>query len=361
MIRELSLSRFRNHQATALSGAARFNLLTGPNGAGKTNLLEALSMLAPGRGLRGAAVAEMAADGGAHPFAITALLGPDDAPLRLGTGTREGEPARRIVRINGAAQPAIALSEWLAIVWLTPAMDRLFTASPGERRRFLDRLVIALAPGHALQVSRYEAALRERNRLLSAEAMPDPQWFDALEARLAEHGNAVRSARISAVQQIAAAAAAAPDGLFARPLIRYQSDGADDLLALWRAARARDRAAGRTLDGPHRDELIVHHAGHGAPAAQCSTGEQKALLIAIILAHAGLMQRANAAGQRPLLLLLDELAAHLDPARRAVLFAKLADLDAQIWLTGTEAAPFSALPEGYAHWEISGGQAEKRQ
>jgi DNA replication and repair protein RecF len=352
------LSRFRNHAATQLDGTAQLNLLVGENGAGKTNVLEALSLFAPGRGLRRASLVDMPAASANDGFAVSARLhtGGGD-PVQLGTGTRGDAPGRRIVQINSAAASAVSLGEWLAIGWLTPAMDRLFADSAGARRRYMDRLALALDPAHARHSARCERALRERNRLLADDAEPDPQWLDSLELQLAEAGAALAQGRALLVDQLTAELAALPDQPFARPHLAYIPGGpanaaalADQLLA----GRARDRAAGRTLTGPHRDELDVMMAGKNAPAALCSTGEQKAMLIAITLAHAGL-----AAAGRPGLLLLDEVAAHLDPLRRAALFERLAAGRAQVWLTGTELAPFDDIAGQAAVWRVSGGAATR--
>ncbi|MBS0474205.1 MAG: AAA family ATPase, partial [Proteobacteria bacterium] len=300
----IALTAFRNHRATLLDGTARFNLLVGENGAGKTNVLEALSLLAPGRGLRRAALGEIAGQGGDGSFAVSAALG---EALHLGTGIRPDRPGRRVVQVNGAEVPAVQLGEWLSLGWLTPAMDRLFAEGAGARRRFLDRLVLALEPGHARHAARLETALRERNRLLGETTEPDPRWLDAIEAQLAEAGAAVAQARARMVERLGEALAALPEAPFARPELAYQPGGPLDDQALARAladGRRRDRAAQRTLAGPHRDELVVTMAGKGQAAAECSTGEQKAMLIAITLAHAGLLDAA-----RPSLLLLDEVAA----------------------------------------------------
>lgn len=351
------LGQFRNHQATALDGTARFNLLVGENGAGKTNVLEALSFLAPGRGLRRAALADVAAQDGAGGFAVSAELATPSGPVRLGTGTTPERPGRRIVQVNQAEVPAVRLGEWLALGWLTPAMDRLFMEGAGARRRFLDRLVLALEPGHARQAARLETALRERNRLLGDPAEPDPAWLDAIESQLAEAGAAVAAARTRLVTALGAALATLPDQPFARPDLAYAAGGpiaCEALAAALRESRRRDRAAQRTLVGPHRDDLIVTMAGKNQPAADCSTGEQKAMLIAITLAHAGLLDAA-----RPALLLLDEVAAHLDPVRRDALFGRLRDGQAQVWLTGTELAPFRAITGEAAVWRVSGGAVER--
>jgi DNA replication and repair protein RecF len=341
------LEDFRNHPATAIEGTARFNLLVGDNGAGKTNVLEALSLLAPGRGLRRAALGEMARGSGSGGFAVSARLGGDSA---LGTAIRAAQPNRRVVHANGADIPAVRLGEWLSVAWLTPAMDRLFADSAGARRRFLDRLVLALEPAHATLAARYDAALRERNRLLAGEVEPDPLWLDGIEAQLAEHGEALGAARRRVVAALDAALAETPAEPFARPLLAYASETPDDLAAALHAGRRRDRAAGRTLSGPHRDDLAVTLAAKHRPAADCSTGEQKAMLIAIVLAHAALLDAA-----RPRVLLLDEVAAHLDPLRRAALFERLRAVPGQYWLTGTETAPFAEILAEAAVWEVREG------
>lgn len=363
----LTLTNFRNHAETRLDDTARINLLVGENGAGKTNVLEAISLLAPGRGLRRAALGSMARAGGDGGFAISARLDPGDGaePVRLGTGTRGHQPERRIVQINGARSGAVNLGEWLAVSWLVPAMDGLFTDSAGARRRYLDRLALALDPAHARHASRYEAALRERNRLLADPAAADPAWFDSLEAQMAEAGASLARGRAGLVARLMAKLETLPDQPFARPALTYQPGcpqwagptGASavesaSLRTMLAANRARDRAAQRTLEGPHRDELDVRMAGRDMAAALCSTGEQKAMLIAITLAHAEL-----SASGRPGLLLLDEVAAHLDPLRREALFEQLRAGRAQVWLTGTEPAPFAGIIGEAGLWRISDGSA----
>ena len=354
----ISLSDFRNHAGSELSGTARFNLLTGENGAGKTNVLEALSLFAPGRGLRRAQLAELARGDGAGGFAVGAtLITGDGEPVRLGTFARAERPSRRLVQVNGAEASASSLSEWLAVSWLTPAMDRLFADSAGNRRRFVDRMALALDPGHARNATRYEAALRERNRLLAGDAAPDPVWLDGVERHLAQYGSALARGRARTIAAVAEALAELPDEPFARPALAYAAGGPAEqpgLAAALREGRRRDRQAARTLVGPHRDDLEVTMAGKAAPAALCSTGEQKAMLIAITLAHAEL-----AAKGRPGLLLLDEVAAHLDPLRREALFARLRTGGAQVWLTGTERAPFAAIEGEAAIWEVSAGAVER--
>ena len=365
------LSRFRNHRDTRIEGAAKFNLLVGENGAGKTNVLEAISLFAPGRGLRRASLVDMPGqegvdENGRGGFAISADLCVDGAAVRLGTGVSPEKPGRRIVQINQAEAPAVRLAEWLSIGWLTPAMDRLFMEGASARRRFLDRLVLAVEPGHARAAVRLENALRERNRLLSDPASssgmgPDPAWLDAIEAQIAEAGSAVAHARAALVERLSAALSRLPETPFARPALAYEPGGPVEREALAAAlaeSRRRDRAAQRTLTGPHRDELAVTMAGKDQPAAECSTGEQKAMLIAITLAHAALLDSARDSG-RPRLLLLDEVAAHLDPLRREALFARLREGPAQVWLTGTELAPFEAIAGEAAVWRVSAGTVER--
>lgn len=339
MIRRLVLTNVRNHATLTLLPGPGFVLLTGPNGAGKTNVLEAVSLLAPGRGLRRASLSDVARRESPGGFGIAAAL--DDA-TDIATGTLASAPERRVVRINGATAAANALAEWLSVLWLTPAMDRLFVEPAGERRRFLDRLTLALAPAHATETSRYEAAMRARNKLL-AEPYPDREWLSALEAQMAQHGAAVAAARAETVAALSTRLDQASDADFPRAALALEGGGedADSLLAALRAGRQRDAAAGRTLVGPHRADLQVRHLDKHIPAAQSSTGEQKALLLAIVLAHAELVGERR--GQKPILL-LDEVAAHLDPARRAALFARLAG-HAQVWMTGTEPALFAAIGE----------------
>lgn len=351
----LTLSDYRNYAAATVLPGLMFNVLTGENGAGKTNILEAVSLLAPGRGLRGAALSEVARQGGPGGFGVSAQLG----DVALGTGAVASSPDRRIVRINGANASANALSEWLSIVWLTPAMDRLFMEGAGERRRFLDRLVLALEPAHARHAARYEAAMRQRNRLLSAEGAPDADWLTALETQMVEHGIAIAEARARMIAVLAARLADAPEGPFARADIALDGWLATDPLRFaddLRLGRARDAGAGRTLAGPHRTDLAVTHRAKNQPAAKCSTGEQKALLLGIVLAHADLV--ADRVQRRPILL-LDEVAAHLDPSRRAALFDRLAAAGGQVWMTGTEKALFSALGSAACAFEVRDGTVQQ--
>jgi DNA replication and repair protein RecF len=348
-VTRLVLTDFRNHADAVLAPGPGFVVLTGENGAGKTNLLEAVSLLAPGRGLRRAPLSEMARQGGSGGFGVAATLG----DVELGTGTQPNAPERRLVRINGAAAAATSLAEWVTVLWLTPAMDRLFVEGAGERRRFLDRLVLALVPGHAHHSTRYEAAMRERNRLLAGDMPADPDWLAALEARMAEHGAAIEAARRETVALLGERLAAQPEGVFARAglaLEGWQGDAAS-LARDLRDGRRRDAAAGRTLAGPHRCDLLVTHLGKDQPAHLCSTGEQKALLLGLVLGHAELV--ADRVGRAPLLL-LDEVAAHLDPGRRAALFDRLAGRG-QVWMTGTEPALFDAVPGDASRYIVADG------
>lgn len=342
MLSRLVLTDVRNHAALTIAPGPGFVVLTGANGVGKTNVLEAVSLLAPGRGLRRAALAEVARGDGPGGFGVAATLADD---VTLSTGALPTAPERRVVRINGAAAPATALAERIAVLWLTPAMDRLFTEAAGGRRRFLDRLTLAIEPDHARHGARYEAAMRDRNRLL-VQPLPDPDWLAALEAQMAVHGAALYAARRRTVAALDDALAAQAPGDIARARIALDgwSGDAEALAIALRQGRARDIVAGRTLTGPHRADLIVTHADKDRPAATASTGEQKALLLGIVLAHAELVARL--AGRAPVLL-LDEVAAHLDPVRRAALFERLAPLG-QVWMTGTERALFDAI--GEATW-----------
>jgi DNA replication and repair protein RecF len=298
----------------------------------------------------------MAGPDGGGGFTVGASLreqGHESA--RIGTQLDPERPGRRLVRINGAEHNASDLGEWLAIGWLTPAMDRLFMDSAGARRRYIDRMALALDPLHATHVSRFEKALRERNRLL--ERGGDATWLDAIEAQVAEHGERVVTGRMALIASLSDELSALPDQPFARPLLTYRPGGPaefEGLRAELKTQRRRDRAAGRTLSGPHRDELDVVMSGTGQAAAMCSTGEQKAMLIAITLAHATL-----AASGRPGVLLLDEVAAHLDPLRRAALFERLRQGRAQVWLTGTERAPFADILEEASKWRVAAGQVER--
>ena len=353
---QLTLHNFRNYPELRLKAAPGFMVFSGENGAGKTNILEALSLLAPGRGLRRSSLRDIACQTGAGDFAVAAQLG----DIQIGTGTDSDAPERRKTRINEAAAPTNDLAEWLSILWLTPAMDRLFTEGAAGRRNFLDRLVMALEPAHARNCSRYEAARRERNRLLADAYPADKDWLEGLDAQLAQFGSSVAQARDRMVFALNEKLEQSDSKIFAIPILRLVDDmlhTEHQLHQMLQQNRSADRAAGRTLQGPHRADLNVLHAAKQQPAEKCSTGEQKALLFSIILAHADLI--AERRESRPILL-LDEVAAHLDPARRAALFDKLAERGGQVWLTGTEPGLFLDIPENSLHFEVSDGAVNLR-
>jgi len=355
-ITQLTLHNFRNYPELRLDVAPGFIIFSGENGAGKTNILEAVSLLAPGRGLRRASLTDMACETAAGDFAVAAQM--DD--VQLGTGTSPENPERRKTRVNETAVPTNDLAEWLSILWLTPAMDRLFTDGASGRRNFLDRLVTALEPAHARNCSRYEAARRERNRLLAHEYMPDTEWLDGLDTQLAGFGGAVAEARFRSIIILNTALEQTDNGLFAAARLELDDGDLCSEQALREALisnRRLDRAAGRTLRGPHRADLNVFHAAKGQAAAKCSTGEQKALLFSIILAHADLI--AEQRGKRPIML-LDEVAAHLDPKRRSALFERLSEKGGQVWLTGTEPELFENVPDTALHFQVDDGTVTPR-
>jgi DNA replication and repair protein RecF len=357
----LSLTDFRSYAAAELALDGRPVVLVGPNGAGKTNLLEAVSLLTPGRGLRGASLAEIGrrlpGETRGRAWAVAATVGAEGEETRLGTGVAEAGASRRTVRMEGETVPPGRLAEHLRQVWLTPAQDRLFLEGAGDRRRFFDRLVFAATPRHAAYVTAYEKALRERMRLLT-EGPADPAWLDALEARLAEAGALMaesRAATLAALQaeidsrgerpfpqaRLALTGVWEEMALAGQPLAEIEAR----LAAALKAARERDAAAGRALTGPHRGDLAVIHAEKDRPAAECSTGEQKALILNLVLAQAARLARVAEAPSP--ILLLDEVAAHLDARRRAALFDEIEALGLQAFLTGTDEHLFAGL-EGRA-------------
>lgn len=354
-ITRLALTDFRNHRDALIEAGEGFILLSGPNGAGKTNVLEAVSLLTPGRGLRQVPISDMARSDGPGGFAVAARLSPSPSRERelvdIGTGATPAAPDRRQVRINGAPTSVNSLSEWLSVLWLTPAMDRLFTESAGGRRRFLDRLTLAVEPGHAHHAARYEAAMRSRNKLLAEPAHAESAWLSALEAQMAEHGAALSESRARTVGALTETLAALPDDDFPRAVLGLQGWYGGDLAAELNANRSRDAAAGRTTEGPHRHDLSVTHVAKNQPAARSSTGEQKALLLGLVLAHAELVAERRGA---PPILLLDEVAAHLDPDRRAALFARL-EGRGQVWMTATEAALFKAIGGSASRYHVEAG------
>ncbi|MGB3538975.1 MAG: DNA replication/repair protein RecF [Mesorhizobium sp.] len=357
-ITRLSLTDFRNYAGLSIDLRPGAVVFTGDNGAGKTNLLEAISLFTPGRGLRRAPYGDVAREGGDGGFALHAVLDGPQGEVEIGTGIVNGEATRR-VRINGApARSADAMLEWLRVVWLTPAMDALFTGPAGDRRRFLDRLVLAIDAGHGQRALDYEKAMRGRNRLL-ADGSRDGAWFEAIEQQMAETGVAIAAARTELVRLLTAMIGRLPDegpfphadlALSGELEMQVASLPAVDVEERFRRAlaegRERDRIAGRTLDGPHRSDLLVRHRPKAMPAELCSTGEQKALLVGMVLSHARLTGEMS--GIRPILL-LDEIAAHLDGGRRAALFSILEELNCQAFMTGTEPSLFASL-EGRAQF-----------
>jgi DNA replication and repair protein RecF len=347
---QLSLTNFRSYAAASVIPGPGLVVLTGENGAGKTNVLEAISLLCPGRGVRGATLADIAQTPGPGNFAVSARIGGSD----IGTGTHANAPNRRVVRINGATATATALCEWLSLTWLTPAMDRLFTESASERRRFLDRLVLAFEPAHAHHASRYDAAMRQRNRLLSEDGVPDSDWLSALELQMAEHGSAITDARQRFVALLSPRLSSQAEGPFARPKISLLGGNFNgDLAADLARNRAQDSAAGRSLIGPHRTDFSVQHVEKRQDAARCSTGEQKALLLNLVLTHADVV--SDLRQMRPILL-LDEVAAHLDPVRRHALFERLEAGGSQVWMTGTEKSLFSDISSRATFFTVEDGQ-----
>ncbi|MBH0237778.1 DNA replication/repair protein RecF [Methylobrevis sp. L22] len=367
-IDHLRLSDFRNYAALDLEAGGRSVVLVGENGAGKTNLIEAVSYLSPGRGLRRAPFRDVARIGGAGGFAVAARLDGALGTVRLGTGIEPGDSLRQ-VRVDGvAAKGSDVLADHLRLVWLTPAMDGLFTGPAGDRRRFLDRMAMTLDPAHGRRVVAFEKALTERNRLLE-DFRSDPAWLDAVEEQVAGFAVAVAAGRRETVAAIARvlADAAADDGDGPFPVAAVRLDGAfeaafdtasaTDVEDWYRrdlaAGRSRDRAAGRALAGPHRAELLVAHSAKQMPAALSSTGEQKGLLIGLVLAQARLV--AEVTGTTPVLL-LDEVTAHLDPLRRAALYDRLERLGGQWFMTGTDAAAFAELGDRAAVFEARGGR-----
>ena len=356
-VRRLTLTDFRSYAALDLPIHARLVVLTGENGAGKTNLLEALSLLAPGRGLRRAELGDLARNGGCGGFAVSAELETPLGGVQLGTGTepRMDAPAQRKYRINREPAPSIrAFCDHVRVVWLTPAMDGLFAGPAGERRRFLDRLVLSIDADHGGRVSAFERALRGRNRLLEEGPGADRGWLDAIEEEAAELAIAIAAARIEAIARLSALILKTRDKASPFPWADLSVEGdvenlletrpaieAEDIYrGLLRDNRSRDAAARRTLIGPQASDLCVRHGPKQAPAAQASTGEQKALLAGLVLAHARLV--AAMSGLPPLVL-LDEIAAHFDPLRRDALFEALESLDGQIWLTGADRAMFASI------------------
>lgn len=361
-VTRLQLTNFRSYASAVLNVSGRPVVLAGPNGAGKTNVLDALSLLSPGRGLRGSKLSDHVRRGPSAPsealWAVAASVTRQGESYDIGTGLAVGPGGgeKRIVRLNGVTQSSADLGDVVQMAWLTPAMDRLFTEGASGRRKFIDRLVLGFDPGHGRRSARYETAMRERARLLKYGPR-DPMWLDSLEAQMAETGAAITLSRAETVARLNAMLAERGElGAFPCAQLTMAGD-ADALLADYGAetqsrlkdtlARTRisDAESGQTSFGPHRSDLAVRHTVKRADARECSTGEQKALLVSIILADAWEMARARD-GHAPLLL-LDEIAAHLDSRRRAALFDEIIALGAQAWMTGTDLSLFTNL-EGRA-------------
>ena len=353
-IRRLSLTNFRSYHAASVELGEGPVVLVGPNGAGKTNVLEAISILGPGRGLRYATLEEMAFSEGDGSWAISAEVEGALGIATIGTGIEPpapGETNTRKNRVDREPVPATALADHLRVLWLIPAMDGLFAGPASERRRFLDRLVLATDAQHGSRVNALERALRSRNRLLET-SQSDEHWLDAVEHETAELAVAVAAARADAVSRLAGALAARHDANF--PSAQIALDGwmsgiaantpavevEDRYRAVLKQNRARDAAAGRTTEGPHLTDLLVIYAPKSVAARDASTGEQKALLIGLVLAHANLVTEMT--GVAPVIL-LDEIVAHLDPSRRAALFDALTLLGAQVWMTGADPVAFGDI------------------
>ncbi len=377
-VERLTLANFRNHASLTIELSPRPVLLIGPNGAGKTNLLEAVSLLAAGQGLRRAPFSDLARTDGDGSWAVAARVHGRQGALDIGTGLSAhgaggAERTGRAVRIDGVSRAGSgALADHVEMVWVTPAMDGLFTGAASERRQFLDRLILCFDPGYRTRVNAYERAMRSRNRLL-ADGVRDGARFTGLELVMAEAGAAIAAARSEAVAALRGAidgrrardpaspfpwSGIALKGTLEADLARRPAVEVEDGFArLLRETRERDRAAGRALDGPHRTDFAVRHGSKDVAAKLCSTGEQKALLLGLVLAHADLA--AERQGGRPPLLLLDEVAAHLDGVRREALFAEIVRLGAQAWMTGTDESAFSALLPNAGSWRIEAGGAAR--
>jgi DNA replication and repair protein RecF len=355
----LALSHFRSHRRARLALDGRPVALFGPNGAGKTNLMEAVSLLSPGRGLRRAAAEEIIRRPEAIGWKVTAEVAGPGPGHEVELTAEPGQP--RVTRIDGKAAAQTALARLLRVVWLVPAQDRLWIEGADGRRRFLDRIALSFLPDHAEAALAYEKAMRERNRLLK-EQVGDARWYGALEARMAESAAAITANRRAAIARIAAAQDGAATAFPAADL-QLETDAlscAESYAAAFAEGRQRDMAAGRTLIGPHRADLAARYVDKAMPAAQCSTGEQKALLISLVLANARALKAES--GTAPLVL-LDEVAAHLDAGRRAALFDEICALGGQAWMTGTGPELFADLADRAQYFEITetAGQSTVRE
>jgi DNA replication and repair protein RecF len=347
-LQELTLSHFRSHKRVAITLDPRPLAIFGPNGAGKTNIIEAVSLLSPGRGLRRAGADDLARRPEALGWKITGILQSLHQTHEVETWAEAGNP--RQLRIDSKAAPQTALGRIGRILWLVPSMDRLWIEGAEGRRRFLDRATLSFEPTHAEAVLAYEKAMRERNRLLK-DMVRDPHWYTAIEAQMAESGATIQRNRLFAIDELAAAQASATTAFPTATLALTSPDPVpDDLQTALADNRARDMAAGRTLIGPHRADLDAVFADKGVPAKDCSTGEQKALLISLILANGRALARDFGA---PPILLLDEVAAHLDATRRAALYDEICSLGAQAFMTGTGAELFAELGDRAQYAEVT--------
>ncbi len=377
-IETLKLNHFRNYSSAKIEFDQRHIVLTGDNGAGKTNLLEAVSFLSPGRGLRRSSYDKVSQsltsdDPQVGTWAVHVAMNGAEGPVEIGTGLQAGPngvDSQRKVHINGAtAKTADTLLEHARVLWLTPAMDGLFTGASGDRRRFLDRMVLAIDPGHGRRVADFEKAMRSRNKLLE-DSSAQSAWLDGLEMQMAETAVAIAFARgelIALLRTIIAKSPSDPEAIFPNADITLEglleelmvtgaaADLEDNFRAHLARNRPRDRAAGRTLEGPHRSNLAVRHGPKNMDAALCSTGEQKALLTGLVLAHAQLV--GTVSGMTPILL-LDEIAAHLDRGRRAALFDLIDTIGCQAWMTGTDLNLFEALGERAQFFTVASGKVE---
>jgi DNA replication and repair protein RecF len=374
-IRRLTVTNFRSYRAAQLEPGPGPVVLVGPNGSGKTNLIEAISFLTPGRGLRRATLEDIAFSEGDGSWAASAEVEGALGLATLGTGieppANEDAIITRKCRIDREpVASAAAFADHLRVVWLVPAMDGLFNGPASERRRFLDRLALALDAEHMTRVNALERALRSRNRLLE-DIRPDPHWLDAIEHETAELAVAVTALRVETVDRLQSILLGRKHPAAAFPVAGIALDGwmerlvplepavavEDRYRTLLKDNRGRDAAAGRTLEGPHLTDLAVSHADKQIAASEASTGEQKALLIGLVLAHAGLL--AEMSGLAPVLL-LDEVIAHLDPARRAALYAELDKLGAQVWMTGADASAFAEIEANADMFEVVPGEVKRR-
>lgn len=370
-VQKLQLTNFRCYETVHLDDLSSGPVvLYGANGAGKTNILEAVSLLAPGRGLRGAKISEMQkidSCRNTQPWAISSVVETSYGAVRIGTGA-EADKERRQVRINGeAVKGQSALAEYLACVWLTPQMDRLFLEGSSARRRFLDRLIFAFDASHTGRLTRYDNAMSQRSKILKEHEHPDPSWLEGLEANMAETGVAIAAARLDFIQRLQNACDQAggeiethfprshfyATGTIEEQLMQMPAVEVEELFKYQlRQSRDRDAVTGGSVTGVHRSDLSVTYADKNMPAAQCSTGEQKALLIGIILAHSRLVAAEKGS---PPLLLLDEVAAHLDETRRCALYERLLSMGSQVWMTGTDKSLFNSLENRGQCFEIASG------